>query len=141
MADVLRRDIETGVNVRYHDIGGNIFIPEVWVDSGTIDANVTGFSPAPPATIVDGRKVVTTAGTAVAIAASTACTQVQVTALSTNSQLVVVGASTVVAAAGTRRGTPLSAGQSTTIPIDNLSRVFIDSLVNGEGVSFLAVGT
>lgn len=84
----------------------------------------------------DGRKTVTTAGTAVALASSTACESVCVTALSTNTGTVVVGASTVVAAAGTRRGTPLAANESVTFNVGDLSKIYVDSTVNGEGVSF-----
>src|SRR4051812_43661520 len=60
----------------------------------------------------DGRKTVTTAGTAVALAASTVCRWVVVSALTSNTQQINVGASTVLAAAGTSRGIPLAAGQS-----------------------------
>lgn len=87
-------------------------------------------------TLTDGRKTVTTAGTAVAIRASLACKWVQVTALTSNTQQVNVGAGGVLAAAGTSTGTPLAAGQSTTIPVDNASKVFVDARVAGEGVSF-----
>lgn len=90
----------------------------------------------PSSQVGDGRKVVTTAGTAVQVTtqpvkANSTC----VTALSTNTGTVVVGASTVVAAAGTRRGTPLTAGQSVTYNCD-ASLLWIDATVNGEGVSF-----
>lgn len=90
----------------------------------------------------DGRKVVTSAGTAVALAASAACRSVCVTALSTNAGVVVVGSSAVVAAlgttgaAGTRRGTPLSAGESVTYRVADLADVWIDSTVSAEGVSY-----
>ena len=92
--------------------------------------------PTGTATIGDGRQVVTTAGTAVNFA-SQACKQVTFTALSTNTGVVAIGASTVLAAAGTRRGVPLSAGDSVTLDLSNVNLAFIDSTVNGEGVSFL----
>lgn len=85
----------------------------------------------------DGRKVVTTAGTAVAIASTTAAAKVIITACTDNTDLVTVGASTVVAALATRRGIPLAPGQSVEIGCTDLADVFIDSLVNGEGVTFL----
>jgi hypothetical protein len=88
-------------------------------------------------TIGDGRKVVTTAGTSVALATSTSCREVTITALSTNSGTILVGGSTVVAAAGTRRGVPLAAGASITLSIDNLSSIYIDATASSEGVSYL----
>jgi len=87
--------------------------------------------------IQDGRKAVTTAGTAVALAASTRCFYVFITALSTNTNRVMIGGSTVVAAVGaTSRGTPLSANEKIGFPIDDLSKVYVDSVTNGEGVMF-----
>ena len=89
-------------------------------------------------TIVDGRTVVTTAGTRVALAGSTACSQVILTAETDNTGLVVVGAAaTVVAAIATRRGIPLAAGDSLTLEIDNLADIGLDSTVNGDGVTFV----
>lgn len=91
-----------------------------------------------PSAIVDGRKTVTAPGTAEAlVAVPTGCRKVIVTALITNTDYVVVGASTVVAAEGTRRGTPLTAGQSLEIEISDVGLLFIDAVVAGEGVSFI----
>lgn len=100
-------------------------------------------------TVGDGRKTVTAAGTAVTLATATTVTagqnpgptansvrDLRVTALSTNTGVIVVGGSTVVAAAGTRRGTPLSAGDTVSINLADLSKLYIDATVNGEGVSF-----
>ena len=92
--------------------------------------------PTGTATIGDGRQTVTTAGTAVQFA-SQACKQVTFTALSTNTGVVAIGASTVLAAAGTRRGVPLNSGDSVTLDLSNVNLAFVDSTVNGEGVSFL----
>lgn len=86
--------------------------------------------------IHDGRQVVTTPGTAVALAASTVCKRVTITAETNNTDMVVVGGSTVVAALVTRRGTPLNPGDSYSQDTDNLSEVFIDALVATEGVTF-----
>lgn len=94
----------------------------------------------PPSSIGDGLKVVTTSGTAVALAASTACSRVWITANATNTGTILVGGTTVVAASGaTRRGYALQSGDSVIIDIDNLSKVFIDSTVNGEGVHYTYV--
>lgn len=97
-----------------------------------IDANTT-----PTTGLNTGRKVVTTAGTAVALASSTTCKWVAVTAETDNTSTVVVGDSGVIASLSTREGVPLGAGDSIVIPIDNLADVYIDSLVSGEGVTFL----
>lgn len=97
------------------------------------------------ATIIgDGRKTVTTAGTAVALAATEptagAIRSLVVTALSTNTGVICVGGTTVLAAAGTRRGTPLAASGSVSLDFSGgLTQIFIDSTVNGEGVSYTYV--
>lgn len=86
----------------------------------------------------DGRQVVTTAGTAVQLSAtSIRCKKLTIMALIANTGYVVVGASTVIASASTRRGIPLSAGSSITLDVDDLDNVWIDSEVNGEGVSYI----
>lgn len=85
----------------------------------------------------DGRKVVTTAGTRVALASSTSCKWVTITAETDNTGLIVVGsASTVVATLATRQGTPLYPGDSITIITDNLADIGLDSTVSGDGVTF-----
>jgi hypothetical protein len=100
----------------------------------------TTASPQPvadvPTAIGDNRKTVATAGTAEALAASTACRSVIITAETDNTGIIVVGGSTVVASLSTRRGTPLSAGESVAIDIDNLSKVYLDTTVNGDGVTY-----
>jgi len=96
---------------------------------GQVGHNITG--------IADGRKVVTTAGTAVALAASTSVQYVVVTAETDNTGVIVVGGSTVVATLATRRGKPLNAGESFGFPVDNLADVYIDSTVDTDGVTFV----
>lgn len=91
----------------------------------------------PAGGIVDGRAVVTTAGTAVQITTTqTPISEVILTAETDNTGIVVVGGSTVVAALATRRGIPLSAGDSITLTINNLSRLYIDSTVSTDGVTY-----
>ena len=86
----------------------------------------------------DGRKAVTTAGTRVQLSAtSVKCRRVEVKALTTNSGVVVVGSSTVVAAAGSERGVVLFPGDGVTLLIDNLNKVYIDSTSNGDAVSYI----
>jgi len=87
-------------------------------------------------TVGDGRAFVTTAGVRVALAASTAIKEVTITGETDNTDIVVVGGATVVAALATRRGTPLYPGDSVTIAADNLAEVYIDAMVSTEGVTF-----
>lgn len=94
---------------------------------GKVDHTSTG--------IGHGKKTVTTAGTDVAIAASTAAKWVTVQAYRANTGYISVGASGVDAVAA-GDGVQLSAGESITLPIDNLADVFVDATVNGEGVRF-----
>ena len=88
--------------------------------------------------IADGRKGVTAAGTAERlIAASTAIRKVIINAFPENTDVVVVGASTVVAALATRRGISLSPGESVTLRVSDLYNVYADAVVSGEGVSYV----
>ena len=87
--------------------------------------------------IGDGRKVVATAGTREALAASTTAKMVIITAETDNTNPVVVGGATVVAALATRQGTPLYAGETITLPCDNLADIYLDVLTNGEGVTYV----
>jgi len=87
--------------------------------------------------IGDGRTVVTTAGTRVALAGSTVAKTVIITAETDNTGIVVVGAAaTVVALLATRRGTPLNAGDTLSLPIDNLADIGLDSTVSTDGVTY-----
>ena len=94
------------------------------------------FSPGVAAGISDGRKTVTSAGTAVPLASSTTCKKVIIVAETDNTGLIVVGGSSVVASLSTRRGIPLSPGDSIEISIDDLADVYIDSTVSGDGVTY-----
>jgi len=106
-------------------LGGSADIP-LHVSTGGAVASTVG----------DNRKTVTTPGTAVALASSTAIKEVTVTAELNNTGTLTVGGSTVVDAVATRRGTPLYPGDSFTIESDNLAEVFIDAEVGGDGVSY-----
>ena len=88
--------------------------------------------------LVDGRKFVTTAGTAVAMASSsTHVDWVIITAETNNTGVMAVGASTVVASLTTRRGTSLSAGESVVLASVDLADVYIDATVSTDGVTYL----
>lgn len=86
--------------------------------------------------IAHGVKTVTTAGTDLALAASTACKRVDIQAQTDNTSLIAVGASGVDATIATGTGIILYPGDVYSLEIDNLADVYIDSLVNGEGVRF-----
>ena len=87
-----------------------------------------------PGTIVgNGVTTVTTAGTRVALSSSTSIASVTVKASATNTGYIYVGSSSV----SSSNGFQLSARDAVSIDIDNLSKVYIDSSVNGEGVSYI----
>jgi hypothetical protein len=88
-------------------------------------------------TLAQGRKVVTSPGSPVAlVGSSTPCKWVSVTALKSNSDRVHVGGSGVLAAEGTETGEPLDAGEGVSFPVANAQLVFVDSRAAGEGVTF-----
>ena len=87
-------------------------------------------------TITDGRKTVTTAATAVALATTKIVDYIIITAETDNTGVIAVGASTVVATVLTRRGIPLLAGDSVTLEGVDLADVYLDSTVSGDGVTF-----
>ncbi len=91
----------------------------------------------PPANINSNRKVVTTAGTRVKlVAAATLCRKVLITAPSSNGGSVYVGGSNVSAVASSEIGVLLNPTGSASIDIDDVSKIWIDATVNGEGVTF-----
>jgi hypothetical protein len=82
------------------------------------------------------RKTVAAAGTAEKLSAtSKPVKRAVVCALSTNTGQVVVGDSSVVAALGTRNSPYLGAGDSLELFNVDLISVYLDSTVNGEGVT------
>lgn len=98
-------------------------------------SEVSVLSVAIPTTIYHGQKTVTTAGTEVALAASQAILSgVRIKALAANTGIIYVGANQVTS--GT--GFALAAGEEVFVEVANLATVYIDSSVNGEGVSYIA---
>lgn len=110
------------------DTSGNDLVAVVNPDGTTVGTT--------DSSVGDGRKVVATAGTAEALATSTSCKSVTITAETDNTGVISVGGSTVVAALATRRGTPLNAGDSMSIGINDLSKIYLDTTVNGDGVTY-----
>lgn len=85
-----------------------------------------------------GHKEVTTAGTPVALAASTPAKWMTIQAYRSNTGYIAIGGSGVNASSttGTGTGMTLGAGEAVTLPIANLSSIYLDATVNGEGVRF-----
>tara|TARA_Y100000310_G_C20590480_1_gene767741 strand:+ start:627 stop:914 length:288 start_codon:yes stop_codon:yes gene_type:complete len=84
------------------------------------------------------RKTVSSAGTAEVIVATAHEVQsVIITAETNNTGIMVVGGSTVVAALSTRSGVPLNAGDSVTLYSVDLNKVYLDTTVSGDGVTYL----
>lgn len=103
-------------------------LPAGTAEIGKVTHGMTG--------IGTGRTVVTTAGTRVVLASSTTARHVIITAETDNTGLIVVGGTAVVAALATRQGTPLNAGETVALDIDNLNDVNLDSTVSGDGVTY-----
>jgi len=104
---------------------------------GTIDADTGNIATATatPSSIGNGAKDVTTAGTAEALAGSTACKKVIICAKDSNTGKIYYGGASVSATSGAF----IYPGASVEIDISNLSAVYIDSAVNGEGVQYTYV--
>lgn len=92
------------------------------------------FSPVATATIINNQKTVAGAGSAEALAGSTAIRSVTVRALLNNVGTIYVGDSSV----SSSNGFELGAGDSVDLDVDNLNKIFLDTDTNGEGVSYIA---
>lgn len=87
--------------------------------------------------VVSGNATVTTAGTKVQLSAvSTQAKKLDITANYTNSDMIVIGGTGVVGAAVGRKGVPIAPGNTYTFTVTDLSLVYIDSVANGDGVSY-----
>ena len=84
-----------------------------------------------------GVTTVTTAGTDVVLASSTAAKVVIIQAQTDNTSIIAVGATGVDATVATGTGIVLYPGETITLPVDDLADVYIDSLVSGEGVRYI----
>ena len=118
----------------YGFLEGTTDIVPVLVDA---DGNVQTKA-IPPSAVTSGRKVVTTAGTAVKlVAAATPCKRVQVSVDLGSTNPIVIGGSTVVAASDSQVGIVLIRGNApVTINIDDVSKLYIDAQTNGDAVCF-----
>lgn len=87
--------------------------------------------------IGSGRKVVTTAGTAVALSATALVVDyLRLMAETNNTGLIVQGAAGVIASLATREGIVIGADKPEIFEGVDLAAIFIDSTVNGDGVTF-----
>jgi hypothetical protein len=137
MSLAVRKDTATGLGADGDyvplivDASGRLHIAALVAGSaviGKVDHSSTG--------IGHGVTTVTTAGTDVALAGSTAAKWVTIQSQTDNTGWIAVGATGVDATEATGNGVLLDAGESVTLPIDNLADIFIDSTVNGEGVRY-----
>ncbi len=121
--------IKTAVQILDNAISGNEMQVDI-VTIPTVGHNIMG--------MVDGVTTVTTAGTDVVLAASTACKRVICQAQTDNTSIIAVGATGVDATVATGTGIVLYPGDAIDFEIDNLADIYIDSLVSGEGVRWTA---
>jgi hypothetical protein len=92
-----------------------------------------------PGALLDGRKVVTLAGTREQLSTVTdEITSVTIVAETDNTGTIVVGRDTVVASLASRRGVPLNAGDAYTISVTQLPFIYLDTTVSGDGVTWTA---
>ena len=98
------------------------------ITGGKIGHDVTG--------IGHGVMTVTTGGSDLVLAASTACKMVIIQAQTDNTNPVAVGASGVDATIATGTGVLLYPGEIVVLQVDNLADVFVDSITSGEGVRY-----
>jgi hypothetical protein len=87
-------------------------------------------------TAYSGQKNVTTAGSHLVLGTTQAIVSITVTAKPTNTGNIFVGPDGVTSTTGLI----LQPGDSVSLDVSNVTAVYIDSAVSGEGVSWLAIG-
>ena len=92
-----------------------------------------------PESIGTGRKTVSIMGTRVQLASSQTIGGVIIVAEFGNGGVICVGDNNVIADAATRRGVPLNPGDAVILNIDNIDKIWIDSTINGDGVTYTLV--
>ena len=131
MADVIRGYL-VNTNNQLKDIN-SIYV------SGTIASGSGNYGllvvQAPTSILYNGQKTVAAAGTAETLSGNTSIKSVCIKALPTNTNYVYVGNSSVTSSDGYM----LPSGEAISMDIDNLNKIYLDVVTNGEGVSFLAV--
>ena len=107
------------------------------VSSG-LPVSVTGsITETTPTTGGSAQATVTTAGTEVQLATNS-CLSITIKAKSTNTGLIFVGFDNTVSST---TGFILSAGEPVSYAISNTNKIWIDSSVNAEGISYTWVNT
>ena len=102
------------------------------MQTGTV---VNPVLPIDTSSLKTGTKVVTTAGTAVALGTETGMHELLIQAKRTNAGIIFVGPSTVLN--NDTNGIYLSKGEALHLYCNSLAEIYINSTVNGEGVTFL----
>lgn len=102
--------------------------------SGNLQSLVTnGVNILPFSIIGSGVQSTVTAGTRVALKTTTSIKSVTVRAKSVNTGLIYVGSVAVTSS----NGFQLSPSETVSLDVDDLAKVYIDSAINGEGVTFI----
>lgn len=86
--------------------------------------------------IKHGVKTVTTAGTDVPLASSTSARWVIIQAQTDNTGVIAVGDAGVDATVATGTGVALAAGESISLPCEDLASIYIDATVSGDGARY-----
>jgi len=111
---------------------------DVSIDDGgntiTVDGSVNA-TILPAGTVGNGQNTVASAGTAEALAGSTAIESVTIKALHANTGMIYVGDSGV----DSTNGFVLDAGETVSMDVDNLADIYIDADTSTDGVSFLYI--
>lgn len=132
----------TALTPRSIDKGGNLY-QVVVIDQGGAGAEdlVTSTNPfvvstSIPTSLKEGRQVISVTNTAVQLTAvSSSCKRIDIKAIASNTQDIVIGSSSVNFTLATRTGFAISAGESYHIEIDDPSKVYINGTA-GEGVTY-----
>ena len=111
----------------------------MWEDANDTMRAVSAAKPLPvdlaaPTAVSSFRQLVTTAGTRVQLP-TFACKSVTITALSTNTGLIYIGSVAVTSA----NGHALAAGAGVSLDLSNVNVLYIDSSLNSQGVTGLAI--
>lgn len=86
--------------------------------------------------IKHGVKTVTAAGTDEALSTSTSARWVIIQAQTDNTGVIAVGEAGVDATVATGNGVALAAGESISLPAEDLANIYIDATVSGDGVRY-----
>ena len=126
------------VGIEHSNAKGMFLVDDTGASINSSNPIPVDASGTPVASMVDGRKVVASAGTAEAVtAASEPFVDCDVQAEEDNTGDVVIGSSTVVANLATRRGTLLTPSSNYHFAKSNdLANIFIDVEISGDGVIF-----